>query len=245
MLPQSVSQLTQTYVSIQRLEAFLDEPEVESWVSALRPDAASADASGSTSTRIAIVDGVFRYQDITTAGPASSPLPAASAPSEATAAEPVASTSTLAVPSAPASEVGSSASEGDAGAAFELRDINVDFPIGKLSLVSGPTGSGKSSLFLALLGEMDRVGGEVILHKGTAGLNLDASSGLYEGVAYASQLPWLQHASIKNVSRPSLSSAIWLLTLRHAEHPLRLHHGGGPLCRCCQGVCARARLCHV
>lgn len=35
---------------------------------------------------------------------------------------------------------------------FELRDINVDFPIGKLSLIVGPTGSGKSSMFLGLLG---------------------------------------------------------------------------------------------
>ena len=35
---------------------------------------------------------------------------------------------------------------------FELRDIDVSFPTGKLSLVAGATGSGKSSLFLALLG---------------------------------------------------------------------------------------------
>ncbi|ORY36565.1 P-loop containing nucleoside triphosphate hydrolase protein, partial [Leucosporidium creatinivorum] len=69
------------------------------------------------------------------------------------------------------------------------------FPVGKLSLIAGPTGSGKSSVFLALLGE-------VVLHKGTAGQNLDAATGLYEGVAYASQLPWLQHASIKNVKHP-------------------------------------------
>jgi hypothetical protein len=46
---------------------------------------------------------------------------------------------------------------------------------------------------------MDCVAGKVFLPKGTAGTDLDASTGLYEGVAYASQLPWLQHASIKNV----------------------------------------------
>lgn len=45
---------------------------------------------------------------------------------------------------------------------------------------------------------MDRVSGTVILHKGTVGNDLDPETGLYEGVAYASQLPWLQHASIKN-----------------------------------------------
>lgn len=117
-------------------------------------------------------------------------------------------------------------SESEAGATFELRDINVDFPVGKLSLIAGPTGSGKSSMFLALLGgeslaiswpqaeangiphaEMDRVAGEVVLHKGTVGQNLDTATGLYEGVAYASQLPWLQHASIKDVSLLSCSSS--------------------------------------
>lgn len=35
---------------------------------------------------------------------------------------------------------------------FELRDISLNFPLGKLSLICGPTGSGKSSVFLALLG---------------------------------------------------------------------------------------------
>lgn len=37
---------------------------------------------------------------------------------------------------------------------FELRDIDVVFPSGKLTLVTGPTASGKSSLLHALLGEM-------------------------------------------------------------------------------------------
>ena len=36
--------------------------------------------------------------------------------------------------------------------AFHLRNINVVFPIGQLSTIVGPTGSGKSSLLLALLG---------------------------------------------------------------------------------------------
>lgn len=47
--------------------------------------------------------------------------------------------------------------------------------------------------------EMDCIAGQVQLPKGTAGQNLDATTGLYEGVAYGSQMPWLQHASIKNV----------------------------------------------
>lgn len=40
--------------------------------------------------------------------------------------------------------------------------------------------------------------GSIHLPKGTVGLDLDPSTGLYAGTAYASQLPWLQHDSIKN-----------------------------------------------
>jgi len=50
------------------------------------------------------------------------------------------------------------------------------------------------------LAEMTCLSGEIHLRKGTPGLNLDSSTGLYDGVAYAAQLPWLQHASIRNVS---------------------------------------------
>lgn len=35
---------------------------------------------------------------------------------------------------------------------FELKNVSVDFPIGAMSLITGPTGSGKTSLLMALLG---------------------------------------------------------------------------------------------
>lgn len=37
-------------------------------------------------------------------------------------------------------------------APFKLGPLNVDFPVGELSLVSGATGSGKTALLLSLLG---------------------------------------------------------------------------------------------
>lgn len=40
------------------------------------------------------------------------------------------------------------------GDPFELGPLNVKFPLGKLSLVTGPTGSGKSAFVYALLGGM-------------------------------------------------------------------------------------------
>ncbi|KAG0245754.1 hypothetical protein BGX31_006228 [Mortierella sp. GBA43] len=38
---------------------------------------------------------------------------------------------------------------------FVMRNLNVTFPVGELSIVCGPTGSGKTSLLMAMLGEMD------------------------------------------------------------------------------------------
>ena len=48
---------------------------------------------------------------------------------------------------------------------------------------------------------MTRLEGEIRLKKGTPGVSrIDPITGLYDGVAYSAQLPWLQHASIKNVN---------------------------------------------
>lgn len=83
---------------------------------------------------------------------------------------------------------------------FRLRNLNLNFPVGELSIICGPTGSGKTSLLMALLGEMDLVGGHVYLpsrdpsdHRATVN-----DHGLYaHGVAYVAQQPWLQQTSIR------------------------------------------------
>jgi ABC-type multidrug transport system fused ATPase/permease subunit len=116
----SIVNLLQTWVSVQRLEAFFEEPEVEPWVSALRSEGAAS--SPSTGSGVGIDNGTFVYDEEAKAGE-TKPVP----------------------------------TEGDEVSTeeepkFELRDVTVDFPEGKLSLVCGATGSGKSSLFLALLG---------------------------------------------------------------------------------------------
>ncbi|EJD46367.1 P-loop containing nucleoside triphosphate hydrolase protein [Auricularia subglabra TFB-10046 SS5] len=69
---------------------------------------------------------------------------------------------------------------------FELRDINVSFPARRLTLVTGPTASGKSALLHALLGEMTQISaeGRVVLPSGK--------------VSYAAQSPWLQHRTIRD-----------------------------------------------
>ncbi|KAF8977715.1 hypothetical protein BGZ46_007163 [Entomortierella lignicola] len=81
---------------------------------------------------------------------------------------------------------------------FVLRDISVSFPLGELSIVCGPTGSGKTSLLLAILGEMDVLRGDIFLPRHDTE-TVDLESGLSSnGVAYVSQQAWLQNASIRD-----------------------------------------------
>ncbi|GAA5856811.1 hypothetical protein JCM8547_008855 [Rhodosporidiobolus lusitaniae] len=173
MLPMSIVNLSQTWVSIQRIEQFFGEQEIEPWVSALNNHGASS-SSASDLPGVGIDNGTFVYsEEGKRKNGDDEPAPsigetAALLPSGVTTPEPQ----------------------------FELKGINVSFPPGKLSLVCGATGSGKSSLFLALLGEMTTVSGTIRLKKGTVGSPLN-EHGLYDGVAYSAQLPWLRHASIK------------------------------------------------
>ncbi|KAG7827716.1 hypothetical protein KL920_004479 [Ogataea angusta] len=84
-------------------------------------------------------------------------------------------------------------------AEFALKDLNIDFKVGKLNVVIGPTGSGKSSLLLALLGEMDLDKGNVFLPGAIPRDDLTPNpvTGLMESVAYCSQTAWLLNATVK------------------------------------------------
>ncbi|XP_033748591.1 LOW QUALITY PROTEIN: ATP-binding cassette sub-family C member 9-like [Pecten maximus] len=68
---------------------------------------------------------------------------------------------------------------------LSLKNINIKIPSGKLTIIVGPVGSGKSSLLSAVLGEMITVSGTVDWNRGTRR-------------AYVSQKPWLLNASLKN-----------------------------------------------
>lgn len=83
---------------------------------------------------------------------------------------------------------------------FKLRDLNIEFKAGKLNVIIGPTGSGKTSLLLALLGEMDLTDGKVFLPGiiPRDDLVIDPRTGLTESVAYCSQSAWLLNETIRN-----------------------------------------------
>ncbi|KAF8308383.1 hypothetical protein DL93DRAFT_2100728 [Clavulina sp. PMI_390] len=77
-------------------------------------------------------------------------------------------------------------------------DGEIVFAPGALTLIAGPTGSGKSSLLLALLGE---------LHYVPAGVDSWVNLPRDGGVSYCAQEPWILNETIK--ARVSLARAVY------------------------------------
>lgn len=92
-----------------------------------------------------------------------------------------------------------SKSEASKNDAFRLLDINVSFQLGELNVISGATGSGKTSLLMALLGEMKLLEGSVHLPGGyiREHLRVDPETSLTESVAYCAQQAWLVNDTVK------------------------------------------------
>lgn len=87
---------------------------------------------------------------------------------------------------------------------FVLRDINVTFPQGELSVISGKTGTGKSLMLAAILGEVDVLGGNIYVPK-VPSLNerhdskANRSNWIIPGsISYVAQIPWIENASIRD-----------------------------------------------
>ncbi|KAG0648369.1 ATP-dependent bile acid permease [Hyphodiscus hymeniophilus] len=80
-----------------------------------------------------------------------------------------------------------------------FKNLDIKFEIGKLNIIAGPTGSGKTSLLMALLGEMTLIKGSVYLPGGYSreDVRTDPETGLTETVAYCAQQAWLVNANIK------------------------------------------------
>ncbi|SCU77356.1 LAME_0A00826g1_1 [Lachancea meyersii CBS 8951] len=82
---------------------------------------------------------------------------------------------------------------------FKLKNLSLDFKMGKLNVVIGPTGSGKTSLLMALLGEMDLLSGKVYTPCLDAREDLIVESdGMTNSVAYCSQAAWLLNDTVRN-----------------------------------------------
>lgn len=85
---------------------------------------------------------------------------------------------------------------------FRLRDLNLDFPTGDLSVVSGRTGSGKSLLLAAILGEADILTGTIQVPCAPS-IRFDEQASpnnwyLEGSIAFVAQIPWIENATIKD-----------------------------------------------
>lgn len=96
-------------------------------------------------------------------------------------------------------------SEGEEGSdRFILRDINIRFPDKELSIISGKTGSGKSLLLAAILGEVDKITGTIRVPKMQPLQERYESKATKDNwiidsaIAYVAQIPWIENATIKN-----------------------------------------------
>ncbi|MCJ1426399.1 hypothetical protein MMC29_004302 [Sticta canariensis] len=94
---------------------------------------------------------------------------------------------------------GKDSHKNDRSTSFQLVDMDIKFHVGQLNIIAGPTGSGKTSLLMALLGEMTLLGGCVNLPGGHSreDLNANPHTGLTESVAYCAQQAWLVNDTIK------------------------------------------------
>lgn len=81
---------------------------------------------------------------------------------------------------------------------FKLRNISVDFRLHQMNIVLGPTGSGKSSLLLGLLGELELSSGTIYVPciGSREGLPMQLDD-LTNSISYCPQTPWLLNRTVK------------------------------------------------
>lgn len=86
---------------------------------------------------------------------------------------------------------------------FILRDIDLQFPMKELTVICGATGTGKSLLLAAIIGEAEQVAG--IIARPDSPLSKDRYDHranrtdwiLDSAIAFVAQIPWIENASIK------------------------------------------------
>lgn len=87
---------------------------------------------------------------------------------------------------------------------FVLKDLTLQFPNNALSVISGPTGSGKSLLLSAILGEVEVLSGNITVPRPPQADERHDSKAtaadwiIPSAIAFVSQTPWIENATIKD-----------------------------------------------
>ena len=180
VLPNFMAQILQARVALERLSAFFSEEEVDSFVSSLKqtPSTVPSDSVLIDLPTLGITGrACFMWNSVEQPDP--NPTITVAAPAD--------------------NRDDTTDSPIDEGR-FELKDIDVIFPPGKLTLVTGATASGKTALLMALLGEMTASSSSPPLaqvHLPKFPYSALDEYGLRSTVSYAAQTPWLEHLSIR------------------------------------------------
>ncbi|EIN03587.1 multidrug resistance-associated ABC transporter [Punctularia strigosozonata HHB-11173 SS5] len=172
VIPTWIVQVLQTLVAVNRIATYLGEDEVSEQVSSLKKKAGPPDDTEEKG--LGIQHGSFRWNQV-------------EEQKEDKPASPTDETDTA---------VDSASVNGQNGDhRFELKDIDVMFPDGALSVITGPTASGKTALLMALLGEMTQFEGKLVMSKDASRVD---EHGNMRIISYAAQSPWLRHQSIRD-----------------------------------------------
>ncbi|KAB8235657.1 P-loop containing nucleoside triphosphate hydrolase protein [Aspergillus alliaceus] len=92
----------------------------------------------------------------------------------------------------------------DMGDRFVLRNLNVQFPSKGLSVIAGKTGSGKSLLLAAILGECDVIQGSIAVPHSPSLEERQDDRAMRDNwiidtaLAYVAQNPWIENATIRD-----------------------------------------------
>ncbi|KAJ3135378.1 hypothetical protein HK101_004135, partial [Irineochytrium annulatum] len=177
--PDNLVKVYQTRVALDRVAAFLAKPELERF--SLRGEAEAdvvvaddmpprklANAGLKAGSAISFRSATVQFFDSSDLQRESGHAGSSSEASESTPLLQESGEGTTAVASAP----------------FKLQNLNVTFPAGRLTVIGGPTGSGKTALISAILGEARLTSGSVDVPLST-------------GIAYVAQTPWLRSTTIR------------------------------------------------
>ncbi|KAL1311822.1 hypothetical protein AAFC00_001898 [Neodothiora populina] len=87
---------------------------------------------------------------------------------------------------------------------FTLRNLSLQFPNNRLSIIEGKTGTGKSLLLSAIIGEADIIAGDIRVPQALPMNKRDnehASTDnwiISDALAYVGQVPWIENASVRD-----------------------------------------------
>ncbi|KAG1809100.1 uncharacterized protein BJ212DRAFT_1484598 [Suillus subaureus] len=184
VIPAWIVQILQTGVALKRIETYLEEDEVDDQVSSIKK-ARAPHVDGEDDT-LSIENGTFKWNEVPEK-PEETPKAKGKSFSRVSSSDESAT--------AVDSEVASIRSSPE-DHRFILKDISIRFPEGELSVITGPTASGKTALLVnGTVGRDDHHQRKLTISKNTSKID---ENGFMHSISYAAQSPWLRHQSIKD-----------------------------------------------